>query len=185
MKYEHKYGTTRKQMRWDEFDYSTPGIYFVTIVTNGRRCLFGDIDNEEMCLNDAGRMLLEQYYELENLYHGILCLDAVIMPNHIHFLIHLSRDSSTSLSEVVWQLKSKTTHLYIHGVKEKNWMPFDGKLWQRSYWDDIVFNEKEFKFIQRYIALNPSRWYKDDINDNHGADIDDIKGCIKKLKTRR
>jgi REP element-mobilizing transposase RayT len=47
----------RKSIRLKGYDYSTPGYYFVTVCTNDRRCLFGEIIDEVMMLNDAGRMV--------------------------------------------------------------------------------------------------------------------------------
>jgi putative transposase len=46
----------RKLIRLKEYDYSTPGYYFVTICTNKRKCLFGEISDHRMELNDAGYM---------------------------------------------------------------------------------------------------------------------------------
>lgn len=169
-------------MRWADFDYSSQGVYFVTIVVKDRKCLFGNVVDDEMLLNEAGKMVLEQYYKLESDGFGIQCMDVVVMPNHIHFMVYIPKDGATTLPEAMWQFKSKTTNLYIQGVKNIGWKRFEGKLWQRSYWDVIVFNGREFEFIQRYIALNPCRWHRDAINDNHGEEVDDINGCIKKLK---
>lgn len=65
------------------------------------------------------------------------------------------------------------------GVKQNNWQRFDRHLWQRNYWDDIIWNGHQFEFIQKYIALNPSRWNKDNINPNHDEEVDHI---LKQLK---
>ena len=35
--------TSRKQLRLPEYDYSTPGAYFVTICTHDRQCILSDI----------------------------------------------------------------------------------------------------------------------------------------------
>ena len=182
MKYHQIYRTNRKQMRWTDFDYSSQGVYFVTIVVKGRNFLFGSVVDDEMRLNEAGQMILDQYYDLEADNLGVQCMDVVVMPNHIHFMVYIPKDGATNLPKAMARFKSKTTNLYIQGVKDRGWQRFEGKLWQRSYWDVIVFNGREFEFIQRYIALNPSRWNKDAINDNHDIEVDDINGCIKKLK---
>ena len=47
----------RKSIRLQGYDYSLPGAYFVTICTKNRACLLGEIQNREMALHDAGRMV--------------------------------------------------------------------------------------------------------------------------------
>jgi REP element-mobilizing transposase RayT len=64
-----------------------PGAYFVTICTQDRRCLFGDIVEREMEVNDAGRMVDKWCRELENRFPNIKCDKYTIMPNHFHAII--------------------------------------------------------------------------------------------------
>ena len=79
----------RKRMRLLGYDYSLPGDYFVTIVTQGRTCRFGEVVDGQMRLNDAGRMVEACYKELADGRDGIECLDYVVMPNHLHCIIRL------------------------------------------------------------------------------------------------
>ena len=58
----------RKQHRLQGFDYSTPANYFITIVTEGRDNLFGSIVDENICLYEAGRMVLNTYKTLVENY---------------------------------------------------------------------------------------------------------------------
>jgi hypothetical protein len=46
----------RRSIRLKGYDYTQPGAYFVTLVTHDRECLFGEIVDGEMRLNEAGRM---------------------------------------------------------------------------------------------------------------------------------
>ena len=57
-----------------------------------------------------------------------------------------------------------TTNEYIRGVKQSNWKRFDGKLWQRDYYEHIIRNEKELQQKTDYILDNPSRWDEDKEN---------------------
>jgi putative transposase len=66
-----------------------------------------------------------------------------------------------SLGRIVQAFKSITTHEYIVGVKNNRWPQFNGKLWQRNYYDHIIRNEKSLLKIQNYIAGNPSEWQND------------------------
>ena len=77
----------RRSIRLRGYDYSRAGAYFVSICTKERTCLFGDIDNQQMALNAAGRMLDKWYVELENKFKDIRCDEYIIMPNHFHAII--------------------------------------------------------------------------------------------------
>ena len=77
----------RRSIRLRGYDYSRSGAYFVGICTKDRRCLLGDIENQEMALNDAGRMVDKWYVELENKFKDIRCDEYIFMPNHFHAII--------------------------------------------------------------------------------------------------
>jgi len=84
----------RKSIRLKGYDYSQAGLYFVTICTQNRKYLFGEISVgadlcvcPEMKLNDAGKMVKKWYFELENKFNDIKCREMVIMPNHFHCII--------------------------------------------------------------------------------------------------
>jgi len=77
----------RRSIRLRGYDYSENGAYFVTICTRNREHLFGEIKNEEMRLNDAGRMIDRWWYELGNRFPDIELDAFVVMPNHIHGII--------------------------------------------------------------------------------------------------
>ena len=77
----------RKSIHLEEYDYSQPGGYFVTLVAQGRACLFGDVVDGEIMLNDAGRMLEKWWHKLPEKFPSILLGAFVIMPNHFHGII--------------------------------------------------------------------------------------------------
>jgi len=56
-----------------------------------------------------------------------------------------------------------TTNEYIRGVKQNKWPRFDGKLWQRNYYEHIIRNDMELYNIRSYIINNPLKW-KDNEN---------------------
>jgi REP element-mobilizing transposase RayT len=62
---------------------------------------------------------------------------------------------------VVQWFKTMTTNEYIRGVKSLGWQPFDGKLWQRNYWEHIIRNEQSYQTISNYIINNPTKWNDD------------------------
>lgn len=74
----------RRSIRLKGYDYASAGLYFVTICVQNREMMFGEINNGNMILNDAGRMVERWYYETENKFSDIVCLEMVVMPNHFH-----------------------------------------------------------------------------------------------------
>ena len=173
---------SRKKMRYTGFDYAAQGCYFITIVTHGHICLFGHIENAEMVLNDSGRMIAEQYLSIESRFSLVKCMDYVVMPNHFHCILYLDRGNDDDIPKVIAYFKSMTTNEYIRGVKEKGWKRFDSHLWQRNYWDDIIWNNRQLEYAQKYIALNPSRWNMDNINPQHDENVDHILRQFKQLR---
>ena len=172
---------SRKEMRFTGFDYRAKGCYFITVVAHNHVCLFGHVEDGKMVLNDPGKMIDHLYHTVEDRFPQVVCMDSVVMPNHFHCVLYLDVDNSDSIYKVMDCFKSMTTNEYIKGVKEKGWKHFDGHLWQRNYWDDIIWNDRQLKFVQNYIALNPSRWNKDNINPQHDEDVDHILQQFKKL----
>ena len=181
----------RRSIRMKGYDYSQEGMYFVTICTQYRECLFGEIIDGAMELNAAGQMVSQWYDELANKFPTIQCDAFICMPNHVHFLVSLGevqirRSAPTdqgagaivganlcvrplhaptaALSDIVQWFKTMTTNTYIQGVKQQDWQPFQGKLWQRNYWEHIVRNEQSLQQIHQYIIHNPQTWANDQLN---------------------
>jgi REP element-mobilizing transposase RayT len=126
-------------------------------------------------------MVQETWIEQSHFYGGI-ALDAfIIMPNHIHGVVAMVHPlagkagqaqgpaPTISLPDVVRRLKSLTTTKYVQGVKIGGWPAFDGRLWQRNYFERVIRNSQELSNIQRYIGENPVRWQFDRENPNATA----------------
>jgi len=62
------------------------------------------------------------------------------------------------LSSVMQWFKTMSTNEYIRGVKTLNWERFDGKLWQRNYWEHIIRDERSYNAIRKYILNNARNW---------------------------
>ena len=59
-----------------------------------------------------------------------------------------------------------TTNEYIRGVKNLGWQRFNGKLWQRNYWEHIIRDEAALARIANYIVTNPENWQNDKFNSD-------------------
>ena len=78
----------RRSLRLKGYDYSQAGMYFITLCTRNHQLLFGEIKGETIHLNAAGKMIKKWYWELSNKFPDIQYDEHIVMPNHIHFIIH-------------------------------------------------------------------------------------------------
>ena len=72
-----------------DYDYSQPGGYFITICVQDRRCLFGEIINDEMKMNEVGNIVQEEWYRSSEIRPNVELDEFVVMPNHIHGIVIL------------------------------------------------------------------------------------------------
>ena len=87
----------RRSIRLKGYDYSRSGAYFVTIVVRNRRCLFGDVDGNDMRLNEAGDMVAAVWNSMTLRFADIDLDGFVVMPNHIHGIIVLTHGETPSV----------------------------------------------------------------------------------------
>ena len=90
----------RKSFRLPDFDYSSEGIYFTTIVTQKRECLFGSINNGKMILSSAGLMVDQVCEEISQYIPSVEFSPYQIMPNHFHALIHIKQFKNNSFADL-------------------------------------------------------------------------------------
>ena len=79
----------RHSIRLKEYDYSSEGLYFITVCAQDKKCMFGKIINGDMYLNEAGRLVEKWYLKLQEKYPDIICMEHIIMPNHFHCIIRI------------------------------------------------------------------------------------------------
>ena len=72
----------RQSIRLRGRDYSQGGIYFVTLCTQDRRYLFGEIAGETMQLNVSGEIVRDSWKRLEQQYGHVELGEFIVMPNH-------------------------------------------------------------------------------------------------------
>ena len=152
----------RKQNRLAEFDYGQEGAYFVTLCTRNRARLFQmelSVGNG-LCAVPAGNAIIHKWVsEIENKFPGVAIDKYVIMPDHLHLIVTIKeRHAGRSLPDVMRFFKTMTTNEYIRGIKDGVLTPFDGKLWQKSYYDHVIRNQQDYNEIWQYIENNPTKW---------------------------
>jgi REP element-mobilizing transposase RayT len=163
------------RMRLRDYDYSLPGAYFVTMVTTDRLCLFGTVDDTGMHLSDAGKIMSDLWESIPVRYPTI-SLDAwVVMPNHLHGILTVEvveqgerLGDAPSISTVIQWFKTQSTLAYGKGVRESDWPPYPGKLWQPRFHDRVLRDDRELEQKRAYIEANPYRWPHDPDNQGGG-----------------
>ena len=170
---------TRKHNRLRNYDYRTPGAYFITTVVRGRQNTFGEVKDGANHLTPYGETLVEQWHWLHKQYLYIALDQFVVMPNHFHgiIIIGTGRDLSLqpktkSLSEIVGAFKT-TSSKRIHQLGMSSFQ------WQRSFYERIIRNDGELGRIREYIQTNPLRWELDIENSNRTVDRDGRSGSLK------
>jgi putative transposase len=86
----HPDSKNRRSIRLKGYDYTKPGIYYVTICTQNKRALLGDINDGAVELSDTGRMIKKIWEELPLKYQGVEIDEFIVMPNHLHGIIILN-----------------------------------------------------------------------------------------------
>jgi putative transposase len=79
----------RKQLRLTDWDYSSEGVYFVTICCLGRQSYFGSISNNEIILSEIGLIASQFWSEITDHFPHVKLDEFIVMPNHIHGLLIL------------------------------------------------------------------------------------------------
>jgi len=173
----------KNSLRLNNYDYSKQGLYFLTLCVQNHLNLYGHVENQNMVCNPAGQMVYKWYDELENKFPSIQCNDAIVMPNHFHCIIEIldannvrasqrgrpdgNMQTDAGIPTIMEWFKTMTPNEYIRSVKQHNWTRFDGKLWQRSYYDHIIRNNESYERIRNYIINNPQKWDIDKLNSKN------------------
>ncbi|MDD5731871.1 MAG: hypothetical protein PHU42_03205 [Patescibacteria group bacterium] len=86
----------RKSIRLKEYDYSEPGDYFITICTEDGKCLFGEVVDGEMVLNEIGKITEKCCLEIPKHFPNVELDIFQIMPNHLHFILSILEEENNS-----------------------------------------------------------------------------------------
>ena len=157
----------RKTIRLKDYDYSSPGAYFITICTHNRECLLSNIIvGEGLCalpqniLTPIGNEIKKSIQYINDNYIGVKIEKYVIMPNHIHIMFQIENDGrgnpSPTIPNVVGWLKYNITK-QINKVNNKP----ETKVFQRSFHDHIIRSKADYLKIWNYIDTNPQKWNDD------------------------
>lgn len=152
----------RRDMRLPGWDYRRPGPYALTLCTEHRWHLFGQVPDGRMIPNRAGALVADTWVQRGAAFPTVVFDAWVLLPNHLHAIVRLTANnvrSTPRLGDIVQGFS--TTARYAEGVHAGRWDPFEGRLWQRNYYDHIVRNRADVDRCRRYIVANPATWASD------------------------
>ena len=177
----------RRSIRLPGYDYSQPGAYFVTICAYQRQCMFGDIVDGQMRLNQYGAIVADEWQKSSTIRQEIELDEWVVMPNHFHGIVIINnpvgandnpvgangrsplhndptsqRMKPKSLSSLMAGFKSITTKK-INILRDTPGTP----LWQRNYYEHIIRNQDAMDKIRQYIIDNPVSWGIDQLHPDN------------------
>lgn len=148
----------RKQIRIEDYDYSTPGAYFITVCTANREKIFWNsvgadiIRPENGPLSTAGKVVEQGILQIAQHYENVVVDNYCIMPDHIHLILRIESDmdgrmiSAPAVSTVVGSMK--------------RWISkqIGGPIWQKSFYDHGIRNQQDYNEIWEYIENNPIKY---------------------------
>ena len=139
----------RKKNRLQGYDYSSENYYFITICSHEKQCIFGSPEKKSL----FGSIAEQAVQKMEQHYPDITVDKYEVMPNHVHFILYCSGNKS-NVASVIGSYKSyvsREIHRYDPSCQ----------VWQKSFHDHIIRNEKSYQNIWLYIENNPINWEKD------------------------
>jgi len=167
----------RRSIRLKGYDYAGAGAYFVTICAHNRVCMFGEIMDGKMVLNDVGESVGDEWIKTGDIRDKAILDEWVVMANHFHGILvidgrrgtayraptleQFGKPVSGSIPTIVRAFKSAVTKRINQMQKTPG-----AKIWQRNYYEHVIRNEDELNRIREYIANNPAQWAFDRENPN-------------------
>lgn len=163
----------RKPTRLKDYDYSTPGAYFITICTENRKNLFwnGDIDvanfrwsavgancvrPRNLPLSDLGKIVESELEIWHNTYENVRLHSYAIMPNHLHIMVVINGtlDGRTQFAPTVNRMVKQFKGAITKSIGKP--------IWQKSFFEHIIRNQYDYDVRSKYIEENPIRWQCDE-----------------------
>ena len=149
----------RKRNRLERYDYSSAGMYFITICTKNKERLLGTVtesaESPSVRLSEFGTIIQQQIHSINNVAF-IHVENFVVMPNHIHMILSIA-DHQVPQTGRANELLPST----IGGFKRLCKKRIGWDVFQRSYYDNVIRTQKRFDLIWNYIEDNPRRWKED------------------------
>ena len=157
----------RRSIRLQDYDYALAGAYFITMVTQDRKCLFGEVVDGEIKLNDCGQTVQDEWEKSAQIRKEIELDAFVVMPNHVHGIVVITdrMGRATGRSSLQSGPAKRSLGAFVSGFKSvvtKRINAFQGlpgtPVWQRNYFEHVIRDENSLNRIRQYVLDNPARW---------------------------
>lgn len=155
----------RKPNRLPHYNYSASGVYFITLCTEGKKCILGSIvgggalDAPFVQLSKYGNVV-QKYIESGNNIPGVTVGKYIIMPNHVHMILLVDETASCGTSKAPSPANAVVPH-FISTLKRFIHRDIGDKIFQSSYHDHVIRGEQDYLKIWQYIDNNPAKWSND------------------------
>ncbi|MCD4672751.1 MAG: hypothetical protein K8R77_08820 [Anaerolineaceae bacterium] len=162
----------RCSIRLPEYDYTSPGAYFVTLLAYQRKNTFANIKNTQIILSKLGNILHKEWLYSAQIRSELQIHEDefVIMPNHMHGIVWVKSTGilkSNPLPTITkFSQVSKSLGSFIAGFKggvtriARQELGID-KVWQRNYYEHVIRDDADWERIASYIQDNPRKWEED------------------------
>ena len=157
-----------RSIRLKGYDYSSEGLYFITICSHEKRCVFGRIIEGRAVSSPVGLIIRDYWVAIPSHFTQTRLHAFVIMPNHLHGIVEicskLGRSSAAPLRGNVAMLQAGSLGAIVRSLKAavskhaRERLRWNGAMWQRNYYERILRDGQEFSDATRYIEENPARW---------------------------
>ncbi len=157
----------RKQTRLKNYDYSSPGAYFITMCVKNKENLLGEIvgcgdfDTPQMILSEYGKILHKYIVMMNQKYSHIKIDKYIIMPNHFHMILSITGYNGASQTAAPYNNESSK---FVSLLKRYCNREYKKNIWQRSFHNHIIRSDRDYDKIWEYIDTNIIRWDDDCFN---------------------
>ena len=155
---------SRTPQRLKGFDYSSNGVYFITVCTKDMRSILSRIevgrdapDAPQLILSEQGIIVDNELLKMNDIYDCIHIEKYVIMPNHIHLMLVISTSDSCGASRASHPTKSIVS-TFIGTLKRFVNKEIGENIWQKSFYDHIIRDDEDYFNHLQYIDENPKKW---------------------------
>ena len=142
---------TRKNIRIPDYDYSTPGAYFITVCINDRKPILWNV-GAATCrpnLSKIGSVVEKAILQIPIHYPMISVDKYCVMPDHIHMILSIRTDDDGR------QIAAPTMSTVVGHMKRWVSMQIGHSIWQKSFIDRVIRNDQGYRSVWEYIENNP------------------------------
>ena len=148
----------RKHIRIEDYDYSTPGAYFITVCTANRKNILWNsvgadiIRSQNVPLSPIGKIVEQGILQVSSHYEYVSIDKYCIMSDHIHMILRIESDFDGRM------ISAPTVSTVVGSMKRWVSKQLGRPIWQKSFYDHGIRNQQDYDEIWQYIENNPLKY---------------------------